>query len=134
MSDKKILCSAISIIALLLLGSTLAVNEAFAGSDPKTIGTLPPIKISKSASPSPVGLNPVQIGHAYGFDQLSCYGTSSCGSGQTIAIVDAYDDQILKVTWQHLALNMVFLLVLLLTVALRKLLHKVYQKLIQTGH
>ena len=92
MSDKKILCSAISIIALLLLGSTLAVNEAFAGSDPKTIGTLPPIKISKSASPSPVGLNPVQIGHAYGFDQISCYGTSSCGSGQTIAIVDAYDD------------------------------------------
>src|SRR5437867_1799317 len=92
MSDKKILCSAISIIALLLLGSTLAVNEAFAGSDPKTIGTLPPIKISKSASPSPVGLNPVQIGHAYGFDQLSCYGTSSCGSGQTIAIVDAFDD------------------------------------------
>src|SRR5437867_4914734 len=92
MSDKKILCSAISIIALLLLGSTLAVNEAFAGSDPKTIGTLPPIKISKSASPSPVGLNPVQIGHAYGFDQISCYGTSSCGSGQTIAIVDPYDD------------------------------------------
>src|SRR5256712_3824228 len=92
MSDKKILCSAISIIALLLLGSTLAVNEAFAGSDPKTIGTLPPIKISKSASPSAVGLNPVQIGHAYGFDQISCYGTSSCGSGQTIAIVDAYDD------------------------------------------
>src|SRR2546426_5990537 len=92
MSDKKILCSAISIIALLLLGSPLAVNEAFAGSDPKTIGTLPPIKISKSASPSPVGLTPVQIGHAYGFDQLSCYGTSSCGSGQTIAIVDAYDD------------------------------------------
>src|SRR5256712_1882180 len=92
MSDKKILCSAISIIALLLLGSTLAVNEAFAGSDPKTIGTLPPIKISKSASPSPVGLTPVQIGHAYGIDQISCYGTSSCGSGQTIAIVDAYDD------------------------------------------
>src|SRR2546422_9450653 len=92
MSDKKILCSAISIIALLLLGSTLAVNEAFAGSDPKTIGTLPPIKISKSASPSPVGLSPLQIGHAYGFDLLSCYGTSSCGSGQTIAIVDPYDD------------------------------------------
>src|SRR5438445_4550783 len=92
MSDKKNLCSAISIIALLLLGSTLAVNEAFAGTDAKTISTQPPIKISKSGSPSPVGLNPVQIGHAYGFDLLSCYGTSSCGSGQTIAIVDAFDD------------------------------------------
>src|SRR5438445_1369258 len=92
MSDKKNLCSAISIIALLLLGSTLAVNEAFAGTDAKTISTQPPIKISKSGSPSPVGLNPVQIGHAYGFDLLSCYGTSSCGNGQTIAIVDAFDD------------------------------------------
>src|SRR5438445_3732669 len=92
MSDKKNLGSAISIIALLILGSTLAVNEAFAGTDAKTISTQPPIKISKSGSPSPVGLNPVQIGHAYGFDLLSCYGTSSCGSGQTIAIVDAFDD------------------------------------------
>ncbi|TLX93313.1 MAG: hypothetical protein E6K91_08785, partial [Thaumarchaeota archaeon] len=92
MSDKKNLGSAISIIALLILGSTLAVNEAFAGTDAKTISTQPPIKISKSGSPSPVGLNPVQIGHAYGFDLLSCYGTRSCGTGQTIAIVDAFDD------------------------------------------
>src|SRR3989441_5568504 len=83
---------AISIIALLLLGSTLAVNEAFASKDPRAIGTHPPIHIKKSGSPSPVGLSPLQIGHAYGFDLLSCYGTSSCGSGQTIAIVDPYDD------------------------------------------
>ena len=41
--------------------------------------------------------------------------------------------QILKVTWQHLVLNMVFLLVLLLTVALQRLLHKVYQVLMQVG-
>src|SRR3989441_2911192 len=83
---------AISIIALLLVGSTLAVNEAFASKDPRAIGTHPPIHIKKSGSPSPVGLSPLQIGHAYGFDLLSCYGTSSCGSGQTIAIVDPYDD------------------------------------------
>src|SRR5437867_10382792 len=83
---------AISIIALLLLGSTLAVNEAFASKDPRTISTHPPIHIKKSGSPSPVGFSPVQIGHAYGFDLLSCYGTSSCGTGQTIAIVDAFDD------------------------------------------
>src|SRR2546422_9166845 len=83
---------AISIIALLLLGSTLTINEAFASKDQRTISTHPPIHIKKSGSPSPVGLTPAQIGHAYGFGQLSCYGTSSCGSGQTIAIVDAYDD------------------------------------------
>ena len=37
--------------------------------------------------PSPSGLTPTQIRHAYGFDQLALDGT-----GQTIAIVDAYDD------------------------------------------
>src|SRR5207247_1483557 len=83
---------AVSIIALLLVGSTLAVNEAFASKDPRTIGTHPPIHIKKSDTPSPTGLSPAQIGHAYGFDLLSCYGTSSCGNGQTIAIVDAFDD------------------------------------------
>ncbi len=35
----------------------------------------------------PTGTTPTQIRHAYGFDQLSYDGT-----GQTIAIVDAYDD------------------------------------------
>jgi len=38
-------------------------------------------------SPSPTGLMPSQIRHAYGFDQIGYDGT-----GTTIAIVDAYDD------------------------------------------
>jgi len=38
-------------------------------------------------NPSPTGLTPTQIRHAYGFDQLSLDGT-----GTTIAIVDAFDD------------------------------------------
>jgi hypothetical protein len=37
--------------------------------------------------PDPVGYTPGQIRHAYGFDQINGDGT-----GQTIAIVDAYDD------------------------------------------
>jgi hypothetical protein len=36
------------------------------------------------------GLTPMQIRHAYGFDQLPL--SSNDGSGQTIAIVDAYDN------------------------------------------
>jgi hypothetical protein len=36
---------------------------------------------------TPAGYNPTQIRHAYGFDTLS-----SDGTGQTIAIVDAFDD------------------------------------------
>jgi subtilase family serine protease len=41
-------------------------------------------------SAGPVGYTPQQIQKAYGIDQL--YGTIGNGAGQTIAIVDAYDD------------------------------------------
>src|SRR5262249_11545073 len=45
-------------------------------------------------SPGPTGFSPSQVRHAYGFDQITfSYGTVvGDGSGQTIAIVDAYDD------------------------------------------
>jgi subtilase family serine protease len=39
------------------------------------------------SSSAPTGLTPTQVRHAYGFDQIS-----GNGSGQTIAIVDAFDD------------------------------------------
>ncbi len=43
---------------------------------------------------APYGLSPTQIRHAYGFDQITLPGTTTVadGSGQTIAIVDAYND------------------------------------------
>jgi hypothetical protein len=40
---------------------------------------------------TPAGLSPSQVAEAYGFDQVSG-GATSGGAGQTIAIVDAYDD------------------------------------------
>src|SRR5437868_7825793 len=42
--------------------------------------------------PSPYGLSPLQIRHAYGFDQITLPGTVTIadGAGQTIAIIDAY--------------------------------------------
>ncbi|HKD37722.1 MAG TPA: S53 family peptidase, partial [Pirellulales bacterium] len=45
------------------------------------------------SSPSPYGLSPMQIRHAYGFDQVMLPGTSTIadGSNETIAIVDAYN-------------------------------------------
>ncbi len=82
----------ISIIALLLLSSSLVASGAFATKSPKEIDTYPPIHVKRSGTAAPTGLLPIQIAHAYGFDKLSCYGSKSCGSGQTIAIVDAYDD------------------------------------------
>ncbi len=47
----------------------------------------PPIHIHGAATAGPAGYSPAQIRHAYGFDQLS-----SDGTGQVIALVDAYDD------------------------------------------
>ena len=46
------------------------------------------------SKPAPYGLSPTQIRHAYGFDQITLPGTATVadGSGQTIAIVDAYND------------------------------------------
>jgi hypothetical protein len=43
-------------------------------------------------SPGPVGLTPTQIRHAYGFDKINFNGVAGDGTGQTIAIVDAFDD------------------------------------------
>jgi V8-like Glu-specific endopeptidase len=43
-----------------------------------------------ATSASPVGLTPAQIRKAYGYDQIQFGGTTGDGSGQTVAIVDAY--------------------------------------------
>jgi hypothetical protein len=45
-----------------------------------------------SLSAGPAGYTPSQIRHAYAFDQISFNGVAGDGRGQTIAIVDAYDD------------------------------------------
>src|SRR5579862_803906 len=38
------------------------------------------------------GFTPAQIRHAYGFDTVKFSGVTGDGTGQTIAIVDAYND------------------------------------------
>lgn len=47
----------------------------------------PPIHVKPNATSAPRGLSPAQVRHAYGFDNIAAQ-----GAGQTIAIVDAYDD------------------------------------------
>src|SRR5579883_565618 len=47
-------------------------------------------------------LTPAQVRHAYGFDQVTfAGGTAGDGTGQTIAIVDAYDDPNIASDLQH---------------------------------
>ena len=50
--------------------------------------------IQPQAGPGPSGMTPAQVRHAYGFDQISFQNGTVVGNGagQTIAIVDAYDD------------------------------------------
>src|SRR5262245_213228 len=58
-----------------------------------TYVTFHPAGASPLGSPGPVGYTPAQVRHAYGFDQIVFGGgIVGDGSGQTIAIIDAYDD------------------------------------------
>ncbi len=47
---------------------------------------------SAYATTGATGITPAEMRHAYGADAISLSGVSGTGAGQTIAIVDAYDD------------------------------------------
>ena len=61
---------------------------------PVLTGTIAPAMTVSPAggNGSPVGYTPQQIRAAYGFDKIAFGSISGDGAGQTIAIVDAYDD------------------------------------------
>lgn len=96
--NRTILCSII-IVALLLTSSFVAPG-VFASKGPRDITAHPPIHVKRFSGTSPSGYDPQTILTAYGFNNLSCTHTTTtdwtdtnlCGHGQTIAIVDAYDD------------------------------------------
>jgi subtilase family serine protease len=52
----------------------------------------PPIHVRGNATTSPTGYNPNQIRTGYGFPTFTTSPSATMGAGQTIAIVDAYDD------------------------------------------
>jgi subtilase family serine protease len=53
-----------------------------------------PTAVRSANGAAVAGFSPAQIAHAYGFDQLG--GAATLGTGQTIAIVDAFDDADIK--------------------------------------
>ena len=62
---------------------------------PNTIVVIERLETRMCLSAAPTGLTPAQVRHAYGFDQLAFTDVNNSvfhadGSGQTIAIVDAY--------------------------------------------
>src|SRR5438105_14343558 len=50
------------------------------------------LRVSPHATSSPSGYSPAQVAAAYGFNNVSFNGVKGDGSGETIAIVDAFDD------------------------------------------
>lgn len=90
------------ILALVVFASgAWFIPQTLAAGPPLGWVAHPPIHARPFATSSPTGLFPSQVKPAYGFDQLSCsFGSASiswtdttlCGSGQALAIVDAYDD------------------------------------------
>src|SRR6185437_11109773 len=63
-------------------------------SDPQV--ATPDLIVATAGDAPTVGYSPSQILGAYGFNQLSFGNTPANGAGQTIAIVDAYNDPFLK--------------------------------------
>jgi subtilase family serine protease len=75
---------------LILLSPGVIISQGLASS--VNGFAFPLTHLVSPASSTVVGLTPSQIRHAYGFDLLSCSSSNTCGSGQTVAIVDAFDD------------------------------------------
>ena len=67
--------------------SVLALVVAANAQQPPDGFVRPPIHVRGDASTGPTGLSPAKTRHAYGFDLIT-----NQGAGQTIGIVDAYDD------------------------------------------
>src|SRR5258708_3800266 len=56
----------------------------------------PPLRIKSDATTSPTGISPARIRKAYGFTSIT-----NQGAGQTIGIVDAYDDPNIAADLNH---------------------------------
>jgi subtilase family serine protease len=56
----------------------------------------PPLRIAHDATTSPTGISPTRIRSAYGFSAIT-----NQGSGQTIGIVDAFDDPNIAADFSH---------------------------------
>lgn len=72
------------------LGGVMSVATALSGTSAATASPL--FHVRGDATTSPTGLSPTTINQLYQFNLLSCSSGLTCGSGQTIAIVDAFDD------------------------------------------
>src|SRR6266702_3458511 len=76
---------------VLVFSACLIVAQPILAERPPDGYARPPIHVKGNAMSAPTGLSPDQVRKAYGFDQIYKQ-TSNRGAGQTIAIVDAYDD------------------------------------------
>lgn len=78
------ICKTCRLWAALALTLTMCIPNLASAQGTQTV--LPFLDVEGSGQKNVVGLTPAQITHAYGFDQIT-----NQGSGQTIAIVNAFD-------------------------------------------
>jgi subtilase family serine protease len=80
--------STLSAVAVLLATLSSAQAQPLAADSPDGGTAHPTFHVrNRPASSAPSGYTPTQMRHAYGFDQIA-----SDGTGQIVAVVDAYDD------------------------------------------
>jgi subtilase family serine protease len=77
----------IRLVSVRILILSVLVTQPILAQRPPAGYARPPIHLKGNSASSPKGLSPAQVRHAYGFDQLT-----NQGDGQTIAIIDAFDD------------------------------------------
>lgn len=76
----------------MLSGSTIGPLTAIGPAAQPTIQIQPAAGTAAWSESSPWGYSPQQIASAYGFNGIAFGGAPGNGAGQTIAIVDAYND------------------------------------------
>ena len=74
-----------------LLDASPIAQHTFIINNPGGVGSLHASSPSGLTPTSPSGLTPAQITKAYGIDSIKVGGITGDGTGQTVAIVDAYD-------------------------------------------
>src|SRR5437764_5594274 len=84
LESRRLLSSAVS-------AATTAAATGAAANPLDAIIAEPSLTLSPSASSGVAGLSPAQVKKAYGFDTVNFSGVKGDGTGQTIAIVGAYN-------------------------------------------
>lgn len=87
MNNRRVVALGALVTGLFVWASPVAAAPTHAGAPPADWAAHPPHHVHGNATTAPTGLSPATIKGVYDFST-----SSTAGAGETIAIVDAYDD------------------------------------------